>query len=177
MKPLAVPSSAKTVDRRFGEERARRAVEQKLARATEVGPMARATLRFTGLTLAALAAFSPGCSKKKEAPPPPTPTVGVTAVTTRDVPIFREWIGSLDGFVNAEIRPQIEGYLLRQEYKEGSVVRSGEALFEIDPREFQAALDQARGNVAQYQASLANAKTTVARYTPLAAQKAISQQE
>jgi membrane fusion protein (multidrug efflux system) len=138
--------------------------------------MARAILKFTTLTLAAVAALSAGCSKK-EAPPPPPPAVEVAPVTQKDVPIFREWIGSLDGFVNAEIRPQIEGYLLKQEYREGSLVRGGETLFEIDPREFQAALDQARGNVAQYQASLANAKTTVARYTPLAAQKAISQQE
>ena len=69
---------------------------------------------------------------------------------------------------NAEIRPQIEGYLLRQTYREGTLVHSGETLFEIDPREFQAAYDQAKGNVSQYEATLANAKTTVARYTPLA---------
>jgi membrane fusion protein (multidrug efflux system) len=98
-------------------------------------------------------------------------------VVQKDVPIFQEWIGSLDGFVNAEIRPQIEGYVLKQEYKEGSLVHSGDTLFEIDPREFQAAYDQAKGNVSQYEATLANAKVTVARYTPLAAQKAISQQE
>jgi membrane fusion protein (multidrug efflux system) len=101
----------------------------------------------------------------------------VAPVIQKDVSIYQEWIGSLDGFVNAEIRPQIEGYLLRMAYKEGSLVRAGETLFEIDPRQFQAALDQAKGSVAQYEAMLANARTTVARYTPLAAQKAISQQE
>jgi RND family efflux transporter MFP subunit len=126
--------------------------------------------------LAAAAAMG-ACGKKKEAPPPPPPEVVVAPVVQKDVPIFQEWIGSLDGFVNAEIRPQIEGYLLRKVYAEGSLVHSGETLFEIDPREFKAAYDQANGSVAQYQATLANAKTTVARYTPLAAQKAISQQE
>ena len=126
---------------------------------------------------AAVVAVSAGCGKKTEAPPPPPPTVEVAPVTQKDVPVYSEWIGSLDGFVNAEIRPQIEGYLLRQVYKEGSLVDEGETLFEIDPREFQSAYDQAKGSVAQYEATLANAKTTVKRYTPLAAQKAISQQE
>src|SRR5262249_59236912 len=86
-------------------------------------------------------------------------------------------IGSLDGFVNAEIRPQIEGYVLKQEYKEGFPVHEGDTLFQIDPRQFQATYDQAKGALAQNEATLANAKTTVARYRPLAAQKAISQQE
>ena len=95
----------------------------------------------------------------------------------KDVPITQEWIGSLDGFVNAQIRPQIEGYVLRQAYREGFVVHAGELLFEIDPRQFQATYDQAKGTLAQYEATLANARTTVARYRPLAAQKAISQQE
>jgi membrane fusion protein (multidrug efflux system) len=117
------------------------------------------------------------CKKKEEAPPPPPPTVQVAPVSQKDVPVYGEWIGTLEGYVNAEIRPQIEGYLLRQVYREGVLVRSGDLMFEIDPREFQAAYDQANGAVAQYDATVANAKTTVARYTPLAAQKAISQQE
>jgi membrane fusion protein (multidrug efflux system) len=128
------------------------------------------------LTLAALAAISSGCSKK-EAPPPPPPTVEVAPVLQKDVPIYEEWIGTLDGFVNAEIRPQIEGYVLKQNYKEGFAVRAGETLFEIDARQFQASYDQAKGALAQFQATLANAKTTVNRYRPLAAEKAISQQE
>jgi membrane fusion protein (multidrug efflux system) len=115
--------------------------------------------------------------KKAEAPPPPPPVVEVAPVTQKDVSIFQEWIGSLDGFVNAEIRPQIEGYVLRQTYREGFVVRAGETLFEIDARQFQATYDQVKGTLTQYEATLANAKTTVARYRPLAAQKAISQQE
>ena len=138
--------------------------------------MARPALRCFALLLGVLVASSAGC-KKAEPPPPPPPAVEVAPVIQKDVPIFEEWIGSLDGFVNAEIRPQIEGYLLKQEYKEGSLVHSGETLFEIDPRDFQAAYDQAKGNVSQYEATLANAKVTVNRYTPLAAQKAISQQE
>ena len=118
-----------------------------------------------------------GCGKKEEAAPPAPPAVEVAPVIQKDVPVFQEWIGSLDGFVNAEIRPQIEGYLLKQSYKEGFLVHAGEALFEIDPRQFQATYDQAAGSLSQYEATLANAKTTVARYRPLAAQKAISQQE
>ena len=118
-----------------------------------------------------------GCDKKEAAAPPPPPAVEVAAVIQKDVPIFQEWLGSLDGFVNAEIRPQIEGYLLKQTYKDGFLVHAGETLFEIDPRQFQAAYDQAKGSLSQYEATLANAKTTVARYRPLAAQKAISQQE
>ncbi|HEY4229199.1 MAG TPA: efflux RND transporter periplasmic adaptor subunit [Thermoanaerobaculia bacterium] len=137
------------------------------------GALARPLL---AATLAAIAGLT-ACKKKEEAPPPPPPAVEVAVVSQKDVPVYGEWIGTLDGFVNAEIRPQIEGYLLRQVYREGSYVRSGDLMFEIDSREFQAAYDQANGAVAQYDATLANAKTTVARYTPLAAQKAISQQE
>ncbi len=124
-----------------------------------------------------LALVATSACDKKEPPKLPPPVVEVTPVIQQDVPIYGEWIGTLDGFVNAEIRPQVEGYLLRQVYKEGSLVHKGDLLFEIDPRQFQAAHDQAQGNLAQYEAQLANAKTTVARYKPLAAEKAISQQE
>jgi membrane fusion protein (multidrug efflux system) len=93
------------------------------------------------------------------------------------VPVTREWVGTLDGYVNAEIRPQIEGYLLRQDYKEGSFVRKGFVLFEIDPRQFQASLDQARGDLARNEAALARARLDVSRFTPLVAEKAVSQQE
>ena len=133
--------------------------------------------RWTVVAVAALSGFSGACGKKKEAPAPPPPTVQVAPVTQKDVAIYQEWIGTLDGNVNADIRPQIEGYVLERVYAEGGLVKEGEPLFKIDPREFQAAYDQAKGQVSQYEASLANAKTTVARYTPLAAQKAISQQE
>ena len=114
---------------------------------------------------------------KKEAPPASVPDVQVVEVIQRDEPIYSEWIGTLDGFVNAEIHPKIEGYLLKQAYKEGTLVKQGETLFQIDPRQFQAAVDQAKAMSARSQASLAKAKLDVERYTPLAAQKAISQQE
>jgi membrane fusion protein, multidrug efflux system len=139
--------------------------------------MARAIRCCVLCIVAAFAAIPFGCAKKEEAPPPAPPAVEVATVVQKDVPIYQEWIGSLDGSVNAEIRPQIEGYVLKQTYKEGFVVKTGEPLFEIDPRQFQAAYDQSRGSLSQYEATLANAKTTVARYRPLAAQKAISQQE
>jgi membrane fusion protein, multidrug efflux system len=131
------------------------------------------------IAIAVLLAGAAGvaCGKKEAPPPPPPPSVEVATVVQKDVTVFEEWIGSLDGYVNAEIRPQIEGYVLRQTYREGFVVKAGDMLFEIDPRQFQAAYDQAKGQLAQYAATLANAKTTVARYRPLAAQKAISQQE
>jgi RND family efflux transporter MFP subunit len=133
--------------------------------------------RHLGLALGlSVVTLASGCGKK--APPQmPPPVVAVAPVIQKDVPIYEDWIGTLDGFVNAQIRPQVEGYLLRQVYKEGTLVHAGDTLFEIDPRTFQSAYDQAKGNLAQYQAQLANAKTTVARYKPLAAEKAISQQE
>ena len=95
--------------------------------------MERLRFRHAGVILAVLAILPAGCSKT-EAPPPPPPAVEVAAVVQKDVPVVNEWIGSLDGFVNAEIRPQIEGYLLKQVYKEGFLVRAGETLFEIDPQ-------------------------------------------
>jgi len=88
-----------------------------------------------------------------------------------------EWVGTLDGFVNAQVRAQVQGYLVRQDYKEGSAVRQGDLLFEIDPRPFAAALAQAEGALAQAQAQLGKADLDVARYTPLARDKAISQEE
>ena len=136
------------------------------------------TPRRSWVVLGLAAALLPvACGKKEAPPPPPAPTVEVAPVQQKDVPVYEEWIGSLDGFVNADIRPQIEGYVLKQAYREGAFVHGGETLFEIDPRQFQAALDSAKGTVDRWQATLANANVTVQRYRPLAAQKAISQQE
>jgi membrane fusion protein (multidrug efflux system) len=129
------------------------------------------------LLLAVLTCALGAACAKKEAPPAVIPDVQVVEVTQRDEPIYSEWIGTLDGFVNAEIHPKIEGYLLKQAYKEGTLVQQGDTLFQIDPRQFQAALDQAKGVLARNQATLAKAKLDVQRYTPLAASKAISQQE
>jgi membrane fusion protein (multidrug efflux system) len=120
--------------------------------------------------------FSGGCKKHAE-PPPPPPDVQVVAVEQRDVPVVREWIGSLDGSVNAQIRAQVSGYLLKQNYQEGSAVAKGDLLFEIDSRPPAAALAQAEGLLGQAQAQLGKAELDVKRDTPLAADKAISQEE
>jgi RND family efflux transporter MFP subunit len=113
-----------------------------------------------------------------------TPDVEVVQVQKEDVPIYAEWIGTLDGLVNADVRAQVTGYLSKQGYQEGAFVNQGQLLFQIDPRPFQAALDQAQGQLAQSQAALANAKAVqrrteldVQRYTPLAEQQAASQQD
>jgi RND family efflux transporter MFP subunit len=97
--------------------------------------------------------------KKQAAPEPSAPEVEVAQVEQKDVPIYSEWIGTLDGMVNAEIKAQVAGYLLRQDYKEGAFVSKGQLLFEIDPRPFQAALDLAKGQVAQAQGQLEQAKS------------------
>jgi membrane fusion protein (multidrug efflux system) len=123
-------------------------------------------------------AVAAGChGKEAPPPPPPPPAVVVTPVVQRDVPVFQEWIGTTQGNVNAEIRPQAEGYLLRRVYTEGSFVNRGELMFEIDPRQTQAQLQAAQGDLAQAQAQLAKAQQDVNRFRPLAAQKAISQQD
>jgi membrane fusion protein (multidrug efflux system) len=124
----------------------------------------------------AFLAASFSCARK-EPPPPTAPEVFVAPVVQKDVPIVSEWIGTLDGSVNADIRPRVEGYLMRQLYKEGQFVRSGDLLFEIDPRQFRAALEQAQGALGQAEAQLAKASRDVERFTPLAAQRAVSQQE
>jgi membrane fusion protein (multidrug efflux system) len=129
-----------------------------------------------GAALVWLGAMACGKSEaaKPEAPPP---GVVVTSVVQRDEPVMREWIGTTEGDVNAEIRPKIEGYLLRRVYTEGSFVRAGQLLFEVDARQLQAQLQQASANLAQAEANEAKADHDVTRFEPLAAEKAISQQE
>ena len=112
------------------------------------------------------------------------PEVMVAQVEQKDVDLYSEWIGTLAGEVNANVQAQVSGYLLRRDYQEGSSVRKGQLLFEIDPRPFQAALDQANGQLAQAIAQLANAEAVqgrteldVERYTPLAKAQAASQQD
>jgi membrane fusion protein (multidrug efflux system) len=117
-----------------------------------------------------------GCRAKQHATPPP-PTVEVATVIQADVPIYHEWIGTLDGLVNATIRAQVTGYLVAQDYREGDDIKKGDLLFEIDPRPFQAALDQANGELAQAEARLGKTELDVKRYGPLVKEKAISQEE
>jgi RND family efflux transporter MFP subunit len=135
---------------------------------------------------------------KRPAGPPPPPEVRAATVEQRDLPIEHEWIGTLDGLVNADIRAQVTGYLLRQDYKEGSFVHKGQLLFQIDPRPFEAAVVQASGQyqqakaqLAQAQAGLATAESNLAtseatqlrtqldenRYTPLFTEHAATKQE
>ena len=99
-------------------------------------------------------------NKPAQAAPRPL-EVGVIAVSPTNVPIYSEWIGTTDGMVNAEIKAQVTGYLLRQDFREGSFVKKGQLLFEIDPRPFQAAVDQATGQVAQFQGQLEQATSQV----------------
>jgi len=118
-----------------------------------------------------------GCKKTpvKEASPPVT--VEVSDVLVRDVPIYSEWTASTDGFVNATIRAQIQGYLIEQDYKEGNLVRKGQILFKIDPRTFQAALEQAEGQLTEQRARWENARANLERIKPLVEQKAVSQKD
>src|SRR3981189_923663 len=117
------------------------------------------------------------CHKVTAPPPPPPPSVQVADVLQRDVPIYREWIGSLDGFVNTEIRPQVEGYVRKQVYREGTFVGQGELLFLIDPRNYKAVADQAKSTLDRDVAALAKARLDVRRDRQLIAQDAITQQQ
>ena len=157
-------------------------------------------MAITGGALAAVLALSAiGCSKTSTAAgSPPPPDVEVAVVEQKDIPIVREWIGTLDGMVNAAIKAEVTGYLMKQNYAEGSFVHTGQLLFEIDPRPLQAALDQAEGQLAQANAQLLQAKAGLAqaqsqllsaqanqrkaqmdedKYTPLVKQQAVTQQD
>jgi RND family efflux transporter MFP subunit len=153
------------------------------------------------LSIVAMLITNAGCERargKESGPAPPRLQVQVVQVQQRDVPIYKEWIGTLDGFVNADIKAQVTGYLTNQAYTEGSFVRAGQLLFQIDPRPFQAALDQAEGRLAESEGQLARARAQLAqseaqvavaeanqrrvqldvdRYTPLTQQQATTQQE
>ncbi len=151
------------------------------------------------LVVAGVVAVDAGCSRAASGnAAPPLLEVEVAPVEQKDVPVYREWIGTLDGMVNADIKAEVSGYLTQQAYTEGSFVKKGQLLFQIDPRPFQAALDQAEGQLAQAQGQLAQARAQlvqaeaqvavaeanqrrtqldVDRYTPLAKQQAITQQD
>jgi RND family efflux transporter MFP subunit len=118
------------------------------------------------------------CAKKQASPTNATPVqVEVATVEQRDVTLYGDWVATLDGYVNAQIQPQVSGYLIKQDYREGSVVQSDQVLFEIDPRPFQATLDQAEGQLAQARAQLELAEINVKRDTPLAEAHAIAQSQ
>ena len=113
------------------------------------------------------------CEKKEEKPKAAPPEVLVSEVLQQRVPIYTEWVAQLNGPVNAEITPKVQGYLLKQVYPNGFFVRKGELLFELDPRQYEATLDEVKAQVAVAEANLAKVDTDVARDTPLAAQNAI----
>ena len=144
---------------------------------TRLTPPSR-LLPLSGLCGAILAlCFTAGCGKEQKSPAPPPPAVEVTGVIQKDVPVYTDWVGTTDGLVNATIQAQVTGYLVKQNYREGELVRQGQVLFEIDPRPFQAAVDAARGALAQADARWTTAKASLERIKPLAAKNAVSQKD
>jgi len=141
------------------------------------GDVLRLRIGAVFLAVAALGIFVSGCNKSQATTATPVPEVVVATVEQRDVPVYSEWVGTLDGYVNAQIRPQVSGYIIKQNYTEGSLVRKGQVLFEIDPRPFTAALDRAKGDLAQAQAQLGKSTLDVERDTPLAEARAIAKSQ
>jgi membrane fusion protein, multidrug efflux system len=117
-----------------------------------------------------------GCGEKQTAAPT-APAVEVANVAVKDVPIVREWVGTTDGLVNAKINAQVQGYLIKQNYKEGSFVKKGQVLFEIDPRPFQAALEQAKGELAKDEGILYTNNANLEKIRPLARVNAVSRKD
>jgi RND family efflux transporter MFP subunit len=145
-----------------------------------MNPGVQSPIKLNLLAPVALAIFLfpvSSCTSTQANPAPPPPTVEVTEVVQKDVPIYSEWVAVLDGYVNAQIQPHVSGYVIRQDYREGSVVQKGQVLFEIDPRPFKAALDQAKAQLAQTEAQLGKARLDVERDTPLAQARAIAQSQ
>jgi membrane fusion protein (multidrug efflux system) len=131
---------------------------------------------FPGLLVVA-ALLAQACGKAETAEAPRPPTVSVLQIQPETIPITTEWTATLDGFVNAQIRPQVSGYLIAARYREGALVRKGDVLFEIDARPFEAALAQAQAQLALAQAELGRTERDVQRSTPLAKERAIPQSQ
>jgi RND family efflux transporter MFP subunit len=161
------------------------------SRAPRLGNILQTSLIVLAVALGCLAFTSCG-GQNKAAPAPMGPMpVSVTKVQQADVALTGQWVGTIDGFINAQIQPQVSGYLIRQKYQEGSVVSKGQILFEIDPRPFEALVDQAKGQVEQAQGQVAQAQAQVAqaqaqlglaqinvnRDTPLAQARAVAQSQ
>jgi membrane fusion protein (multidrug efflux system) len=137
--------------------------------------LAACTLAVSEIALLVSSGCVPAAATSGAAEAPPT--VLVAAVVREDVPTYAEWVGTLDGSSNAQIRAQVSGYVQTIKYREGSFVKKGERLFEIDPRPYKAVLDQAKGQLARAEADLGKTELDVKRLTPLAKQQAISQQD
>ena len=129
------------------------------------------------MAAALLLAICGGCSRKAEQVAPPTPEVLVTTVMPKDVPVLKEGVATLEGFITANINAQVQGYIISHDYKEGSLVKKGDLLFQIDPRPFEATLDQAKGNLAVAQSNQTKADADVKRAVKLFQEKVISDQE
>ncbi len=138
-------------------------------------PAAR-RLHLLGLLMVALTSCA-GCASKAEKPAPPPPGVTITPAILKDVPIHQEWVGTMSGNIDAELRPKVDGFLLSKLYLEGSYVEKGAPMFQLDKRQAEAAVEQAKGNLEQARAALGQAQIDVRRYTPLVAQRAVSQAE
>ena len=132
------------------------------------------TLRIAA---ALLLGITSGCSRKAEQVAPPTPEVLVTTVMPKDVPVLKEGVATLEGFITANINAQVQGYIISRDYKEGSLIKKGDLLFQIDPRPFEATLDQAKGNLAVAQSNRTKADADVKRAIKLFQDKVISDQE
>jgi len=140
--------------------------------------ISRSGSAFLALVALLSVGFASACSQGQAAPTvPPPPTVSVIELAPETVPLVTEWVATLDGFVNAQVRPQVAGYLVKAAYREGSLVRKGDVLFEIDPRPFEIALAQAEAGVAQAQAQLGRTERDLERDRPLAEQRAIAQSQ
>ena len=156
-----------------------------MSRTRPDGLLARRARILLSTSAALTTVLLAGCNHSQPAAAAMGPMpVEVVTVGQSDVPVSNEWVGTMDGLVNAQIQPQVTGYLIKQNYREGSVVQKGQVLFEIDPRPFQATLEQAQGQlgqakgaVGQAQAQLELANINVNRDTPLAAQRAIAQSQ
>jgi membrane fusion protein, multidrug efflux system len=136
----------------------------------------RIYFRLSSLVFLAVVACT-GCSSSKPKAAPPPPGVTVTPVLQKDVPVYQEWVGTMVGNVDADIRPKVDGFLLGKLYSEGSFVNKGQPMFRLDERQAQAAVEQAKGQLEQAKAALAQADIDVKRYTPLVQEKAVSQAE
>ena len=140
-------------------------------------PRSRSTLTCVLISGSILIAALTACFKKEEAPKPGPPVVEVTEVVQQNVPNYIEWVSQLNGPINADITPKVQGYLLTQNYQNGFFVKKGQLLFTIDPRPFVATLEQDKAQVAVAQANLGEAENNVARDTPLVAQNAIPKKQ
>ena len=137
---------------------------------------ARRRLAFVAALATLLVPLASGCDTA--APPAPSPPeVLVSEVVQKDVPIYAEWVGTTVGFVNAQVVPRVQGYLLKQDYRDGAYVDANQLLFEIDNRQYKAAVDQALGDLAQQRANLRKYELDVAKYTPLVTRGAVSRQQ